>query len=122
MGIAENIRLLREHYQLTQTDFGKIAGVSDKAVWTWENGTAAPRMGALQKIADHFGIPKSAIIENDPNGLFADPIEKELQFYFHSLNAEGQEKLCDYAKLLVLSGSYIKNTIRIAWWVKRKKL
>ena len=109
MGISENIRLLREHYELTQADLGKIAGVSDKAVWTWENGTAEPRMGAIQKIADHFGIPKSAIIDDMPGNLIVDSLQKELQFYYHALNTEGQEKLCDYARDLVLSGSYKKH-------------
>ena len=62
MSIADNIKKLRETYDLTQSQLGKIAGVSDKAVWTWENGTAEPRMGALQKIADHFGITKSELV------------------------------------------------------------
>ena len=109
MGIAENIRILREHYNLTQADLGKIAGVSDKAVWTWENGIAKPRIGAIQKIGDYFGIPKSAIIDNDPDGLEVDALEKELLFHYHALNYEGREKLCDYARDLVLSGSYKKH-------------
>lgn len=36
MSIADNIKKLRETYDLTQSQLGKIAGVSDKAVWTWE--------------------------------------------------------------------------------------
>ncbi len=65
MGIAENIKLLREHYNITQSELGEIAGVSDKAVSTWEKGIKEPRMGAIQKIADHFNILKSDIIEDD---------------------------------------------------------
>jgi len=64
MGISENIKLLRYKYKLTQDELGKIAGVSGKAVSTWENGTKEPRMGAIQKIADHFNISKSSIIED----------------------------------------------------------
>ena len=67
MGIAENIKHLRQLHDLSQKDFGLIAGVSDKAVSAWENGLKEPRMGAIQKIADHFGLQKSNIIEN--NGL-----------------------------------------------------
>ena len=65
MDIAKNIKRIREQYQLTQEDLGKIAGVSNKAVWAWENGTAVPRMGAIQRIADRFGLPKSVIIDRD---------------------------------------------------------
>ncbi len=64
MGIPENIKKLREMYNLSQKDLGIIAGVSDKAVSTWEKGLKEPRMGAIQKIADHFGLQKSNIIED----------------------------------------------------------
>lgn len=63
MTIGDNIKALRERFDLTQAQLGEIAGVSDKAVSTWENGANVPRMGAIQKIADYFGIPKSEIIE-----------------------------------------------------------
>ena len=65
MSIGDNIRILRESHGLTQAELGRIAGVSDKAVSTWESGLRAPRMGAIQKISDHFGIPKSRIIDDE---------------------------------------------------------
>lgn len=67
MSIGENIKKLRIKYDLTQAEIGKIAGVSDKAVSTWENGTAEPRMGAIQKLADYFHIKKSALIDEQPS-------------------------------------------------------
>ncbi|MCL9637756.1 XRE family transcriptional regulator [Bacillus zanthoxyli] len=63
MSIGKNIKKLREIHNLSQKELAEIAGVSDKAVSTWENGLKDPRMGAIQKIADHFGILKSDIIE-----------------------------------------------------------
>ena len=67
MSIGDQIKILRESKKLTQAEFGKIAGVSDKAVSTWENGTAEPRMGAIQKISDYFGVSKGWIIEDEPS-------------------------------------------------------
>ena len=67
MSIGENIKKLRGIHDLTQKELAKIAGVSDKAVSTWEIGIKEPRMGAIQKIADYFGIQKSNIIED--NGI-----------------------------------------------------
>ena len=61
MSIAENIKKIRLEHELSQADLGKIAGVSDKAVSTWELGIKIPRMGAVEKMANYFGIPKSAI-------------------------------------------------------------
>lgn len=65
MSIGSNIKKLREKHNMSQEEFGQIAGVTDKAVSTWENDTKIPRMGAIQKIADYFNIKKSEIIEDD---------------------------------------------------------
>jgi repressor LexA len=73
--LAENIRNFRKAHGLTQAELGKIAGVSDKAVSTWEKGTAQPRMGAIQRMADYFNEPKSLIIEGKrPPSHFRVPV------------------------------------------------
>ena len=64
MSIAENIKKIRLEHELSQADLGKIAGVSDKAVSTWELGIKIPRMGAVEKMANYFGIPTSAILDD----------------------------------------------------------
>ena len=66
MSIGENIKRLRTEHNLSQAEFGKIAGVSDKAVSTWEMDAKVPRMGAVEKLASYFGISKSAILDDDP--------------------------------------------------------
>lgn len=63
MGVKENIKKLRDMYGLTQQDLAEIAGVTNKAVSAWEKGLAEPRMGALERIANHFGLMKSNLIE-----------------------------------------------------------
>lgn len=65
MGIAENIKRLRLEHGLSQAELGAIAGVTDKAVSTWETGAKEPRMSAIGRIADYFHIQKSDIIEDD---------------------------------------------------------
>lgn len=79
MSIAENIKRLREAHGLTQEQLGEIAGATDKAVSTWENGKSVPRMGAIQRIADHFGISKSDIIEDkDKKPIPEDELDDDL--------------------------------------------
>lgn len=63
MGIAENLRILRSKYDLTQQDLADIAGVTNKAVSAWETGVKEPRMGAIEKIAARFNLKKSNLIE-----------------------------------------------------------
>ncbi|MCM3618709.1 helix-turn-helix domain-containing protein [Sutcliffiella horikoshii] len=74
MSIGKNIKRLREIHNLSQKELAEIAGVSDKAVSTWENGIKEPRMGVIQKIADHFNILKSDIIEDRNSNV--SPINK----------------------------------------------
>ena len=62
MGIKENLKALRKQHNLSQQEMAKIAGVTDKAISTWESGTRIPRMGAIQKMADYFGLQTSDII------------------------------------------------------------
>jgi transcriptional regulator with XRE-family HTH domain len=64
MGVRENIIRLRDLTGITQEQLGEIADVSRSAVSLWEIGDSKPRMGAVQKIADHFGLKKSNIIED----------------------------------------------------------
>lgn len=64
MSIRQNIIRLRELHHITQEELAAIAGVSRGAVSQWEGGFSEPRMGAIQKIADHFGLLKSNIIED----------------------------------------------------------
>lgn len=65
MSIGQNIKRLRESHGMSQMQMAEIAGVTDKAVSTWENDIKIPRMGAIQKLADYFGLSKSDIIEDD---------------------------------------------------------
>lgn len=67
MSIGQNIRRLRESKGMNQAELAEIAGVTDKAVSTWENDLKIPRMGAIQRIADYFGLRKSDIIEDSPS-------------------------------------------------------
>lgn len=96
MSIGNNIKWLRESRNLTQAEFGKIAGVSDKAVSTWENGTAEPRMGAIQKIADYFGVSKGWIIDND---LSDDPHQT---YYLDPAAAQLAQELFERPEMRVL--------------------
>ena len=79
MSIADNIKNIREKYGITQEKLGEIAGTTNKAVSTWENGKVVPRMGAIQRIADHFGISKSDIIEDkEEKPIPEDELDNEL--------------------------------------------
>lgn len=109
MSIGKNIKKLREIHNLSQKELGEIAGVSDKAVSTWEKEIKEPRMGAIQKIADHFGILKSDIIEDhdaDSNVTHIRP---------------GQPKIGNYCNKMPLLGSISAGVpiemVRVEEWI-----
>lgn len=106
MGISENIKILRERYGLSQKDLGKIAGVSDKAVSTWEQGLKEPRMGAIQKLADYFCIRKSDIIEDGglvpkraTSSLSITQQEETFIKKYRQLDVDGKEDVDDYVEM-----------------------
>lgn len=65
MSIGNNIKRLRISHGLSQSELGKIAGVTDKAVSTWENGDKIPRMGAIERMSAYFRVKKSELIDDD---------------------------------------------------------
>ena len=103
MGISENIKILRERYGLSQKELGQIAGVSDKAVSTWEQRLKR-NLGwvQLQKLADYFCIRKSDIIED--GGLMSKRLSPSLSLTqqeethikkYRQLDADGKEEIDD---------------------------
>lgn len=121
MKIPEKIYRLRTENNLTQVEFGKIAGATDKAVSTWERGEKEPRMKSVQKICLHFGIDLNKFIDTQSDVYKQEDVQniiqrpatlspnlKVLSDALDQLNEEGQEKLVDYADDLVSSGKYKK--------------
>lgn len=70
MDISRNIKALREHHNLSQSDLAKLLDVSDKAVSTWENGRREPRMGVIEKLASAFNLQISDIVDTDLDAYY----------------------------------------------------
>ena len=64
MPISDNIKKLRQIFDVTQDELGEIAGVTGNAVSQWENGRSEPRMGAIERMAACYQISKSHLIED----------------------------------------------------------
>ena len=96
MSIGDNIKRLREAHDLTQEQLGEIAGATDKAVSTWEKGKAVPRMGAIQRMADYFGISKSDIIEDKEKPILEDELDNELINLLSDLTPQETVRVIDF--------------------------
>ncbi len=62
-----NIKKLLDLTGVTHEQLGRIAGVQRSAVSHWVSGKSEPRMGALQRIADYYGITTANLA--DPGGM-----------------------------------------------------
>lgn len=54
--IGENIRSFRRAKGLTQYDLGKLCGMADSQIGTYERGEIIPRLETLKRIADGLGV------------------------------------------------------------------
>ena len=104
MSIGKNIHDLRLQHNLSQRELSYIAGVSDKTVSAWEKDRITPRMGAIQKMADYFGIKKSDIIEPVPLSL---NFETKRVIQNKNFLSEDELKLVDNYRGLTTDGKNI---------------
>ena len=63
MEISKKIHLLRKENGLTQSQFAKIAGATDKAVSAWEKGKRSPKLQYTRPICDYFGIDLNTFVD-----------------------------------------------------------
>lgn len=63
MEMSKKIYLLRTESGLTQYEFAKIAGATDKAVSSWEKGIRSPKIQYTKPICEHFGIDLNTFID-----------------------------------------------------------
>src|SRR5664279_2667841 len=56
--VAKGLRSERNRLSLSQTDFGKLVGVSAQSIYNWESGSTRPRSEQLSKLAALRGIGK----------------------------------------------------------------
>lgn len=100
--VGRNIRKLREERGMSQAELAKIAGVTDKAVSTWEIGLKIPRLSTLAKVAEYFNVTVSELYEDidivyrNPNPLKKE--ERELLIAYRAAPEEVRE-----AVMMILS-------------------
>jgi len=67
--LAKNIQALLDEKNVIQTDMARNLKIPETTVSSWLNGKKYPRIGNIQKMADYFGVLKSAITEERPTNL-----------------------------------------------------
>lgn len=73
---STNLRYYMERDGLNQADISRLVGVSESAVGKWMKMKSTPRMGIVEKLAEHFGINKSDLLEIKNNEIEPIPIKR----------------------------------------------
>lgn len=66
MDFARNVRMHREKLGLTQDELGAKVGLTGSSVSQWEAGRAKPRVSALHKLSELFGVSTSELLGEEP--------------------------------------------------------
>ena len=61
--LANNLKKCMAEYNLNQIELAQIMGVSKSMLTFYLDGTNSPRMDKVDKLCDHFGLPRSYFLE-----------------------------------------------------------
>ncbi len=124
MTVGQRIKSLRDERSLTQGQCAAALGLSKSAIGMYEIGQREPNLETLHAIADYFQVDVAYLlgtqeirsvdellrqVEETLTISDADPQLTALMDSAAQLNAQGKQKLVEYASDLVLSGRYRRN-------------
>ena len=81
----KRIRFLREHFNLTQSDFGAKVGVKQTTVSAWESGRIVPNDSAVLSICRTFGVREEWLRTGAEPMMVQRPKDDILTDFFNSV-------------------------------------
>lgn len=106
---AKNLRQFLDSRGLQDKDLCVITGASQTAVSEWLNAKKFPRIDKIEKMANYFGVPKSALIE-DSKEAGRKEIEEQAQSIIHSLPDSYKLVAIDYLRYLASKAKSVDNS------------
>lgn len=108
--IGQNIKTLRVHHKLSQSDIARILGTSDKAVSTWENGRRGPKLKTIETLAKHFDVPIDVMVNgnledyyNKPSSRSQSNIQEAQDYLLKLIDFQGDKSSLTYEDMLFLT-------------------
>lgn len=116
MGIAENIKRERINAGMTQEQLAERLDVARSTITQWETGWTQPRMGAVARLAEVFGMSVSEMVADDPTRRDGDITlsseERELISLFRSMDKRARNDLLAIASSLSPSSAGQDSDVR----------
>lgn len=109
---VNNLRRYMENKGVDQSCIVAALGYSASTVSDWVTGKKYPRVDAMQKLADYFGVLLSDLTSED-NGTelrSLTPTEQELISIFRSLNDKGQDMIINTVRCFAINPDMKKDS------------
>ena len=103
----KRIRLIREHFKLNQTDFGKTIGLKQSSVASYETGVREPTESVIMVICDKFKVSE-IWLRTGEGEMFQKPSDDE-EF----------DRIC--TEIQLSGDEFIKSIIRAYWKLPENK-
>lgn len=82
--ISQNIRTLRNHFNLTQDDLAIKIDTKRHNIAQWEVGRSHPSVEMLQKLCDLFEIPLNDVISKELDEHYFNKLEEQTAIYYNA--------------------------------------
>ncbi len=113
MFIGESLSNLRIFYGYSRKQLSEMIGVSEQAVWQYENGFSSPKYEVIQSLTEIFGVKSKYFYKNDslygkPRVVNANHIAYRSTERGSTLKAQSHAQHVEFLdKLINLVGSYV---------------
>lgn len=109
---VNNLRRYMENKGVDQSCIVAALGFSASTVSDWVTGKKYPRVDAMQKLADYFGVLLSDLTSEDDGTELRSltPTEQELISIFRSLNDKGQDMIINAVRSFAINPDLKKDS------------
>lgn len=116
MNNAGKIKKLRKEFKLSQKELADMVGVSQAAVYYWEQNERKPKVEQIIRLAEIFGVPLeyfncyTTSVTGDPSGSYTETFVMDCNL--KNLDADSQAILFDFNLLNELGKEEAKKRVQ----------
>lgn len=107
--VGENINYYLEINNISKREMALKLGVASSTLCDWTNGKKYPRMKYIEKMAEYFNVPKSALIEDRKNAPVTErdrSIEMAMNLFKQLTPEEKLDIICYASEILNKRGEH----------------
>ncbi|MCR5792698.1 MAG: helix-turn-helix domain-containing protein [Lachnospiraceae bacterium] len=92
MSFGSNLERIRKDRKMSQAELGKVLGLTQQMISSYENDSSSPNVEILTKIADYFHVSIDDLVDHIVKSPNQNSPECRLNRYFQKLTEKDQER------------------------------